>query len=92
MNREAALTILKNKAFTTQLQRDYRVAIEALEHPGIKVKCGKRIDNPDEGKHTSISWLRDVVRIFKRLDFHMYTVGNDAPRKGKHGDYIIVIK
>lgn len=88
MTREDALRILESKPFHIINRRDYNSAIKALKNPGTKVYCGKRITV--EGIPTSITWQYEVINLFRRLGFTSYEAGNDAPRKGRQGDYIKV--
>ena len=88
MTREDALRILESKGFKEKLRADYNSAIKALKNPGQKIRCGK---TSGSGRYsTSVSWVRDVVFIFNRLGFEDFEVGNDAPRQGRVGDFIIV--
>lgn len=88
MNKEEALHLLEGKSFSDKRRREYNSAIQALKNPGTKVRCGKRAYS---GRYsTTISWLHDVKALFARLGFTNYVYGNDAPRGGRQGDYIIV--
>lgn len=88
MNKEEALHLLEGKSFANKSRREYNSAIQALKNPGTKVRCGKRAYS---GRYsTTISWLDDVKALFARMGFTNYTYGNDAPRNGRQGDYIIV--
>ena len=90
MTPQDALVVLQQKNFYTKTRREYHTAIEALQNPGRKISCGK---NTGSGRHSSsVSWKKEVVSLFKRigLDEDFYIFGNDAPRYGKHGDFVLI--
>jgi len=88
MKRQDVLTILEGKSFVNKRTNYYHTAILACTNPGKKFYCGKR--SGINRYATTISWQWDLVALFKRLGFVDYEVGNDAPRNGKQGDFVIV--
>ena len=88
MTRQDALTILEGKGFYQKTRREYNSALEALKNPGKKIRCAK---NTGSGRYaSSVSWLREVLALFDRMGFKGYSWGNDAPKNGRCGDFIIV--
>lgn len=91
MKPQDALYVLVQKDFYTKTRREYRTAIEAMQNPGRKIRCGK---NTGSGRYSSsVSWKKEVAELFKRLDLdpESYIFGNDAPRQGRHGDFVIIL-
>lgn len=86
---KTALTILEAQEFETTLLREYQTAIKAMKQPGKKIYCGKK--SIIDGKHTSVSWQIDTVQLFNSLGFSNYKAGNDAPRHGRAGDWVMVL-
>lgn len=67
----------------------YKSVILACEKIGFKTYVGA---NFGTGRYSSSkSWLSETILILKKLELD-FDYGNDAPRGGKTGDYIIVNK
>lgn len=65
----------------------YKSLKKALSNSGTKIWVGK---NTGSGRYTSsVSWQDKCQTVLKSLSI-AYEVGNNAPRGGKAGDYIIV--
>ena len=61
----------------------YKIAVEAINNPGKKVRTARCYSRSQQ------SWEHGVLRILDGAGIHR-TRGNDAPRGGIHGDYVIV--
>lgn len=80
--------LTKKKAGRADYQRRgtnaYRIAVEAVKNPGQKVRTARIFSRSQE------SYEYGVMRILEGAGI-TYQRGNDAPRGGMHGDYIVVL-
>ena len=61
----------------------YRIAVEAVKNPGEKIRTSRQYS------YGQTSYEYGAIRILQGSGIP-YSIGNDAPRGGMHGDYIIV--
>lgn len=82
--------LVKEKAVSRNSQ-SYKTALAAIESPDTPQPCGK---NTGSGRYSSsTSWLTQTTFLLMRIGLQSgsgYTVGNSAPKGGKHGDEISV--
>lgn len=88
MKREELLVELNSLAWELRNINYIRTAIKALSNPNTKVRCGKRTPKP--GGAISVSWQWNTKNLLERYGFFQFEIGNDAPKDGVAGDYIIV--
>ena len=65
----------------------YKSAVEAVENIGSKVRTGKIVGN---GRYAgSTCWGEETVWILKQIGITA-EIGNDSPRGGRYGEFVIV--
>ena len=67
----------------------YKLAIEAVENPGTKIRTGW---TSGKGRFSSAQNHTSMVAFVLETAKIKFTKGNDAPRGGVDGNYIIVKK
>lgn len=87
-NRQEAIEHLERLNWALLQTAKYKTALWALKHPNEKARCGKCIGS---GRTAStVSWQYDTAMLLYTIGFYTFEKGNDAPKHGRNGDYIIV--
>ena len=71
------------RAYQRRGRNSYRIAVEAVKNPGIKVRTSRQYSQSQQSYEYGICTILQGAGI-------PYKLGNDAPRGGMHGDYVIV--
>ena len=81
------LNQLANEKKVSRNSLSYKSAYEAIQNPNTKVRTGKSFGS---GRYSSSSmWTDAVISIFNRIGAK-YETGNDAPKGGRSGEFVIV--